>query len=86
MNPVSAADLAKLLIWCLIAGFAERLIPDTLNRLIARKLDRVVAGVDRGDSLRELLKQMAGPTAAEKAAAETEATHKKGRGRVEGRL
>jgi hypothetical protein len=35
--PRTVSDLAKLLLWCFIAGFAERLIPDTLNRMIVRK-------------------------------------------------
>jgi hypothetical protein len=43
MEPTTPADLAKLLIWGFIAGFAERLIPDTLNRLIVRRLDAVLA-------------------------------------------
>ncbi len=32
-SPDSAVDLAKLAIWSFIAGFFERLVPDTLNRL-----------------------------------------------------
>jgi hypothetical protein len=31
--PVTSADLAKLLIWCFIAGFAEKLVPDILDKL-----------------------------------------------------
>lgn len=36
-NPASRTDFAKLLVWSFISGFAERFIPDTLSRFIARK-------------------------------------------------
>jgi hypothetical protein len=35
-GPASGADYALLIIWSFIAGFAERLVPDTLNRLVAK--------------------------------------------------
>jgi hypothetical protein len=34
--PTSVIDWGKLLVWSFIAGFAERLVPDTLDNLIAR--------------------------------------------------
>jgi hypothetical protein len=36
LQPENTLDWGKLLVWSFIAGFAERLVPDTLNRLIAR--------------------------------------------------
>jgi len=35
-KPATPSDYAKLIVWCFLAGFAERLVPDTLSRLVAR--------------------------------------------------
>lgn len=35
-GPYAGKDYALLLIWSFIAGFAERLVPDTLNRLVTK--------------------------------------------------
>ncbi|MDG3004364.1 hypothetical protein [Paludisphaera mucosa] len=36
-GPVSGVDWFKLLLWSFAAGFAERLVPDALDRIIARR-------------------------------------------------
>jgi hypothetical protein len=32
--PATSADFAKLMVWSFVAGFAERLVPDTLSRFV----------------------------------------------------
>jgi hypothetical protein len=38
-EPKTTVDMAKLLLWAFIAGFAERLVPDKLNRLAGEASD-----------------------------------------------
>lgn len=45
--PVSSADYAKLYVWAFLAGFAERLVPDSLDRL-AGKMNSSKQGVPPG--------------------------------------
>jgi hypothetical protein len=35
-GPATTTDFALLVIWAFLAGFAERLVPDALTRLVAR--------------------------------------------------
>jgi hypothetical protein len=50
-GPASVADYAKLLFWSFVAGFAERLVPDTLDRIVAPRVVRTVepVGFDPAD-------------------------------------
>jgi hypothetical protein len=34
-GPATGIDFSKLLVWSFIAGFAERLVPDALSRIVA---------------------------------------------------
>ena len=36
-GPKTFGDYAKLVVWCFVAGFAERFVPDTLSRFTAKR-------------------------------------------------
>lgn len=38
VGPDNSEDFSKLLVWSFIAGFAERLVPDTIKRIAARSI------------------------------------------------
>jgi hypothetical protein len=38
-GPADGVEFGKLLVWAFIAGFAERFVPDTLDRMVARAKD-----------------------------------------------
>jgi hypothetical protein len=44
-GPADGVSYALLIIWSFLAGFAERLVPDTLNRLVAK--NQAIQGNDR---------------------------------------
>ena len=35
-RPSAASDVAKLIVWSFLAGFAERLVPDALDRIVSQ--------------------------------------------------
>lgn len=37
VGPNCIEDFAKLIVWCFIAGFAERFVPDTISRFVLKK-------------------------------------------------
>jgi len=42
-GPTAGVDWAKLLVWSFIAGFAERLVPDTLHTLAAHEASEAIS-------------------------------------------
>lgn len=47
-GPVSGVDWFKLLIWSFAAGFAERLVPDAIDRIVARHQEGTGPGAAEG--------------------------------------
>lgn len=77
MAPIDSRNFAKLLIFCFIAGFAERLIPDALDRLVEKKANSLTGQMLTSDSLKDVLSGLVAKTSEDKAAAETEETKKR---------
>jgi hypothetical protein len=40
LGPADSTEYAKAIVWAFIAGFAERLVPDTLDRIARLKQTR----------------------------------------------
>ena len=55
MSPIDSLNFAKLLIFCFLAGFAERLIPGALDRLVVRNVNNLTNRMLTADSLKDML-------------------------------
>ena len=75
--PSSGWDFAKLLVWGFLAGFAERLIPDTLHRMVVRKVNGLNQSGASPEAMLMLARGMMGEVATTIGKTDTNATRLK---------
>ena len=77
MSPVDPVNFAKLMLFCFLAGFAERLIPDVLDRVVEKNVKNITNQMLTATSLKDMLSGVVTNLSRDKAAAEAEETGKR---------